>query len=178
MEINHSAGADGACMARLLRHESIMAVEMGKQVPMRCGEVMRRDVIVVTPETTVLAAAQRMRESNLGFLPVCANDGMLVGVLTDRDIVLRVCAAGLDLEGTLVADVMTQGPITCRARGSLEIAERIMRTKRKARLPVVDRRGHLVGVLSLSDVAQYESPRRTGQILFDVSQRKYDPRTS
>jgi CBS domain-containing protein len=154
-----------------------MAFTTPKEVPMRCEEVMRRDVVVLTPETTVLDAAQRMRDANLGFLPVCA-DGALVGVLTDRDIVVRACAAGLDLGRTPVAAVMTKEPVTCRAAGSLVVAERTMRAKRKARLPVVDRRGCLVGVLSLSDVAQYETSSRTGEILFDVSQRKYDPRTS
>jgi CBS domain-containing protein len=149
-----------------------------KEAPMRCEEVMRRDVVVVTPETPVRHAAQRMQEADVGFLPVCGADGALVGVLTDRDIVVRACAAGLDLGTTPVADVMTKGPVTCRAGGSLAVAERTMRAKRKARLPVVDRRGRLVGVLSLSDVAQYEEPRCTGRILFDVTQRKYDPRTA
>jgi CBS domain-containing protein len=145
---------------------------------MRCEEAMRRDVVVVGPKTTVLEAAERMRERNLGFLPVCSNDGALVGVVTDRDIVVRACAAGLDLATTSVTSIMTKGPLTCRPRGSLTVAERTMRTARKQRLPVVDRNGRLVGVLSLSDVVQYETPRRAGRILFDVTQRKYDPRTS
>ena len=100
---------------------------------MRCEEIMRRDVVVVTPETPVRRAAQRMQEADVGFLPVCAADGALVGVVTDRDIVVRACAAGLDLATTPVGDVMTKGPITCRAEGSLLVAERTMRAKRKAR---------------------------------------------
>jgi CBS domain-containing protein len=145
---------------------------------MRCEEIMRRDVIVVTPEATVRFAAERMQQADIGFLPVCESDGKLVGVLTDRDIVVRACALGMDLASTTVAVVMTSELVTCRARGSLIVAERAMRTNRKGRLPVVSTAGRLVGVLSLSDVVQYESTRRAGRILFDVSQRKYDPRTA
>jgi CBS domain-containing protein len=108
---------------------------------------------------------------------VCVAGGLLVGVLTDRDIVVRACSAGLDLDSTPVASIMTKDPATCRADSPLSVAERTMRAKRRARLPVVDSGGHLAGVLSLSDVAQYEKAERTGQIVFDVAQRKYDPRT-
>ena len=145
---------------------------------MRCEEIMRRDLVTLTPDATVLAAADRMREADVGFLPVCDSQGRLVGVLTDRDIVVRACAPGVDLATTTVAHVMTTVVVTCRAKSSLSSAERAMRKNRKPRLPVVDSNGRLAGVLSLSDVVQYETARRTGRILFDVSQRKYDPRTT
>ena len=145
---------------------------------MRCDEVMRRDVVTLPPDASVLAAAERMRDADVGFLPICDSDGVLVGVLTDRDIVVRACAPGLDLATTAVARVMTTVLATCRPRSSLSVAERAMRKSRKARLPVLDPKGHLVGVLSLSDVVQYETARRTGRIVFDLSQRKYDPRSA
>ncbi len=145
---------------------------------MRCEEIMRRDVVTLTPEATVLAAAEKMRETDVGFLPVCSSDGRLVGVVTDRDIVVRACAEGLDLAITTVAHVMSTVLVTVRPKSSLSVAERAMRKKQKARVPVVDPTGCLVGVLSLSDVVQYETPQRAGRILFDLSQRKYDPRTA
>ena len=85
------------------------------------------DAIVVTPETTVLAAAQRMRESNLGFLPVCTEDGALVGVLTDRDVVHRMSALwlGCAARGAL-EEQRALAPVLRERGGALELATRLV----------------------------------------------------
>src|SRR6185436_10269058 len=110
---------------------------------------------------TVREAARRMRDLNIGFLPICDDAGQLTGVLTDRDIALRVVAE--DRPGDVaVADVMTEEVITCRPDDDVRRAEELMRTNQKVRLPCVDETGRIVGVISLTDIAQYDNEQRAG----------------
>lgn len=138
---------------------------------MRCEELMTTEVEIVKPEDSIQEAAQRMRDSNVGFLPVCADDGTAVGVLTDRDIAIRVVADDRPWR-TPVRDVMSSDVVSCRPEDDVKRAEDLMRVNQKSRLPCIDEAGRVVGVISLADVAQYEAPRRTGELLGEISDRE------
>ncbi len=140
---------------------------------MRCDAVMKRSVHTVRGEDTVFQASKVMLAQDIGFLPICDHDETVLGVITDRDIVLRVCATGGDPAKTLVREVMSSQIIACRPGHPLGHAEALMCKHRKSRVMVTDRLGRICGVLSLSDVVQYESPTRTANALYAIASRKY-----
>jgi CBS domain-containing protein len=141
---------------------------------MRCEDVMTAEVEVVGPKDTVELAACKMRDLNVGFLPVCREDGSVIGILTDRDIALRVIAQHQNGE-TRVEDVMTTDVVSCEPRTDLRSAENLMRVNQVNRLVVLDEEGRLAGVLSLSDLAHYEDPRRVGELASDITDREIGP---
>jgi CBS domain-containing protein len=116
-------------------------------------EVMTRDVAVTHPDDTLEEAAEQMRRFNVAPLPVC-DAGRLVGMITDRDIVVRSVARGEDTARDRVGDVMTPGGvICCFADQDVADAARLMREKQVHQLPVLSRDGRLVGIVSLGDLA-------------------------
>jgi len=131
-------------------------------------DVMTRSVEFATPDTPVRDAARRMKEHNIGSLPVCEGR-RVVGVLTDRDIVVRGIAEGLDPEKTPVNEIMSRNPVTVRDTSYLGEAEWIMRERQLRRLPVVDDKGNLVGYLALARVARTEEFEEAGRLLRSVS---------
>jgi len=149
----------------------------GQEDPMRCGDIMRRHVEFVAPDATVGEAAARMREHRVGFLPVRAADGTVVGVITDRDIVLRACARHLVPDRTPVRDVMSSRVLSCSVDDRVSDAVEQMRKSQKFRLVVLDQKGTLVGVISLADLAQCEEPIRVARLVRDVSAREYRVRS-
>lgn len=138
---------------------------------MRCGDIMKRNVACVSTTDTAQHAAQKMRQSNVGFLPVCGEDRRVVGTITDRDLALRLVAEGRD-GGTQIGDIMTAEAVTCVPADDLHRAEQIMSTHRKSRILCVDDQRKLVGVISLSDIAQYEDPGRAGRLVRNVTERE------
>lgn len=107
---------------------------------------------VISSEAPVIQAAQKMRRLDVGSLPVCAGD-RLTGLLTDRDIAIRLVAAGLDPETTPVSEIMTPDVIYCFEDQTLEEAAALMEAHQIRRLPIVNRAKRLVGMLALSDFA-------------------------
>lgn len=140
---------------------------------MLCQEIMHRHVCSVRDTDRVALVARTMRDEDVGFVPVLDSDDVLVGVVTDRDIVVRACVGVDDPREVLVGNVMSRGVVVCRTTDSVEDAERKLRERRVTRLPIVDDAGALVGVLSLSDIAQYESPGRVGRTFQAIAERKY-----
>jgi len=138
---------------------------------LKCKDVMKHDVKMLRPDDTVVRAAQRMRDCNVGFLPVYDEREGLVGTVTDRDLAVRVLAEGRD-PSTPVTAVMTREIVTCREDDDLELAEEIMATQRKSRLLCTDDAERLVGVLSLADIAQHEKAARTGEMLRAITARE------
>ncbi len=140
---------------------------------MQCKDVMLTLVFRCRKTTPVIKVAQMMRDEKLGFLPVLDDRGVAVGVITDRDLVMRVLAQGRP-DTTPVGDVMTPGPLlTCSPDESLRALERRMSREKKGRALVQDSSGALVGVISLSDIAKAEwSTSRTGRLLRDVTHRE------
>jgi len=136
---------------------------------------MKRYVQSIDVSDTVQVAARRMREANVGILPVCEANGRVLGVVTDRDLAVRVCAEDLEASTTKVASVMTSAVLSCKPDDPVGRAEALMRKHRITRVIIIDDAGALAGVLSLSDLAFYEPSARAGRTLRAVSERKYEP---
>lgn len=116
-------------------------------------EIMRDKAEVIHFDHSVEEAAQMMKKGNFGSLPVEQNDKM-VGMITDRDITIRVVAEGLDPKSTKVIDCMTEGISYCYDDEDAEAVSRKMAAVQVRRLPVVNRSKKLVGIVSLSDMAK------------------------
>ncbi len=144
---------------------------------MRCQEIMKQELECVSPRDTIEEAAMRMRDENIGFLPVCDQSRRVQGTVTDRDIAVRVVAAKKP-GSTLVEDVMTREVIACHPRDDLREAERAMAEHHKSRIMCVDDQGVLVGVISLSDLVRHEGARRAASTLIEVSAREAGPYAS
>ena len=138
---------------------------------MRCKEIMKRDVESISPLDTVQRAAQKMRDGKIGFLPVCDRRMRVVGAVTDRDLTIRVLADG-EPASTTVREVMTQECVWCQPEDPLHKAEEIMARNHKSRIMCIDQSGVLVGVISLSDIAQSEEGNRASRTLRKVSERE------
>jgi CBS domain-containing protein len=137
-------------------------------------ELMTPGVETVSPSQPLREAAQRMKAGDFGSMPVVEGD-RLVGVLTDRDIVVRAVAAGLDTSSTRVSEVASREPVVVAADQDLDAALELMAEHRVRRLPVVDD-GRLVGVLSQADVALEAKEKQTGEVLQEISQPSSTPR--
>ena len=132
-------------------------------------EVMTRDVEVINPNDTLRDAAEKMRSLNVGPLPVC--DGQrILGMITDRDIVVRAIAVGKDPNSTQVSDVMSSGIEYCFDDDDTEGVLDRMRDKQIRRMIVVDRNKKLVGIIALGDLAGEVSERKVGEALEGISE--------
>jgi CBS domain-containing protein len=138
---------------------------------MRCIDIMKSHVQTVSVTDTVQTAAQKMALANVGFLPV-SDGATLVGTITDRDITIRAVASGRTPAECSVGEVMTRDIVACQPDDDLTTAEQLMAQTQKARLLVTDERGRLVGVLSLSDIAENEPNRRVARTLREVAARE------
>lgn len=122
---------------------------------MQVRYVMTRGAERVAPGETVQAAARRMKETGVGALVVCDDDERAVGMLTDRDIVVRSTAEAADPARALVRGAMTPQLVTCDAEADLADAARVMAERGVRRLVVMDEDERIVGLLSVDDVALY-----------------------
>jgi CBS domain-containing protein len=120
--------------------------------PQPVGKVMTRAVVFIHPDDSIKDAATKMKDLDVGLLPVCEGD-RVVGLLTDRDITIRGIAAGLNPEGTRIREVMSSGAISCFEDEDVSEAARIMRDKQVRRLVVLNRDNRLAGLVSLGDIA-------------------------
>jgi CBS domain-containing protein len=134
---------------------------------MRARDLMRREPISCTPSDTLALAAQKMRKRDCGFLPVVADGLRLVGVLTDRDICLAAEAHGRALHAIAVEGAMHADVHACRPDARVENILALMVNYRVRRVPVVDDHGHLVGVISLSDLARRADGAKSGPLTAD-----------
>jgi CBS domain-containing protein len=124
----------------------------------------------LSPERTVADAAGLMEQYDVGVIPLADRDGTLMGVVTDRDLVLRVLAKGRDPRETTLGDVATTNVVTTSPDTNVAEARELMSEHRIRRLPVV-KDGRMVGILSLGDVAVADpSKRAVGEVLDEVSE--------
>ena len=131
------------------------------------ADIMTRSIATVRRDETLQAAARRMQEMDVGSLPVL--DGKAVaGVVTDRDIAVRGVAAGMIPQEALVADVMTEELRFCRADDTVEQAMAEMGDLQVRRLPVLDAKNEIVGIVSLGDLATRQSAH-TDETLREIS---------
>jgi len=134
------------------------------------GDVMARDVHMASPTETIREAASKMRDLNIGVLPVCLRDGRVVGVITDRDIAVRAAACASDCSTTLVRYIMTKGAVACFEHVPLEEAVSLMRDEKVRQVVVVDIKDRLVGMLSLGHVARFADEMLAAKTLKWISE--------
>ena len=138
---------------------------------MKVQDILTKDPEVIHPDATICEAARKMRERDIGMLPVCDGD-RLIGSITDRDLTVRAVAQGYDPISTRVRDVMTSGISFCFENDSLEDAAHVMEAKQIRRLPVLNAGKRLVGIISTGDLAVRSHDER---LLEEVMERVCEP---
>lgn len=137
---------------------------------MKINEIMTEDVEVIQPGATIQEAAEKLRAFDVGSLPVC-NGENLVGMITDRDIALRLVALGRDPGRTKVEEIMTAEVLWCFEDQTIEEAGRMMKENQIRRLPVISQDRKLVGILSLGDLAiKTDALEEVGETLQEISE--------
>lgn len=136
---------------------------------MKVKQIMTKGAEIVGPDTMLVEAARKMKDNNIGSLPVAEND-RLVGMVTDRDITVRAVAEGKDPIHTRVRDVYTQGIEYCFEDDDIEKAAKHMESKQIRRLPVVDSNKRLVGVVSLGDFTESRNEELVGEMMDSIAE--------
>ena len=138
---------------------------------MTCAEVMTPSPTACQPQHTTVDAAELMRREDCGLVPVVSENGKLIGVLTDRDIVIKVVAEGRDARSTAVSEVMSTDLVTCLPQETVETVMEQMATRQVRRIPIVERDGSLVGIVAQADIAtRIGRTEETGQIVQAISE--------
>ena len=132
-------------------------------------ELMTQNPSRLSTGSTIVDAARLMREQDTGIAPVTDGD-RLVGVITDRDIAIKVVAEGKDPQSTKVDEIASQTLVTVDPQQDLDEALRLMAQHQVRRLPVVEEDGKLVGILAQADVARHADPERTGKVVEEISE--------
>jgi CBS domain-containing protein len=133
---------------------------------------MKTDVECCPREEEVEAVAERMKNRNVGFLPVCDDDGTVIGTVTDRDLALRVLGEHRSSARTLVQDVMSPELVCCSPDDELDVAEDLMVRYKKSRIVCADEQRRPIGIISLSDIAHVEEGTRLSAILDAIGARE------
>jgi CBS domain-containing protein len=137
---------------------------------MNIGDMMTPNPVTAQMTDPIMDVAATMRDINVGFIPVLNGD-ILAGVVTDRDIVLRCVAEGMDIEDTSIGEIVSSDIQAVSPDTNLDEAASIMEENKIRRLPVVDEDGMLVGVVSLGDIAvRSKNLEQSGEILELVSE--------
>ena len=135
---------------------------------MNIEKAMHKGAKWVSPDTSVSEVAALMKREDIGSVPVGEHD-RLIGMITDRDIVLRVMSNGKDPKSMKARDVMTSGIVYCRTDQSIGDAIHLMEDKKIRRLPVIDTDKRFVGMLSLGDVSHHASREMSGELVHAVA---------
>lgn len=137
-----------------------------------CRYVMTKSVVTAEVHDTVVNAARQMDAANIGSIPVVLNrdEQELVGILSDRDIVIRVVAPNLSPHTTTVSDVMTPVVFTCHPDDSLETVMKKMAAHQVRRIPIVDENTRIIGIIAQADIARYADRQATGTVIEEISE--------
>ena len=127
-------------------------------------DCMTKNVCYCTPDANVADAIKLMCDNHVGCIPVCDNNNCVVGVLTDRDVILRTISCNKDAKTTPVSEVMTCKVCTCKPDTTIEEATKLMSDFQIRRVPVCDQNNKIVGILSLGDLARNEQEVGTKQV--------------
>jgi CBS domain-containing protein len=141
---------------------------------MLCEEAMTKEPKCCVPTDTAAMVAKLMKAEDVGSVPVCENrhSRTLVGIITDRDLAIQVVAEGRSASTTMVKEIMTCEPFTCRPSDNLQKALDVMRQHRVRRIPVVDDDDKLVGIIAQADVAtRSDRPDETASVVGEISRR-------
>jgi CBS domain-containing protein len=138
-----------------------------------CAEVMTKDPISCLRSDTAHAAALLMKEQDIGSIPVVESreSNRLAGIITDRDLAVKVLAEGRDATSTKLEEIMTRHPVTCAPGDDLQKAFKAMTSNQVRRIPVVDERKRLVGIIAQADVAtRTGATAQVAEVVAKVSQ--------
>ena len=124
---------------------------------MKVKDCMCEDVCCVRPETKIQEVAKLMNEHHIGCIPVCDDNNCICGIVTDRDIILRCVACNKDTNQTATSDIMTCNVTTCKQDDEMTNAQTKMEQKQIRRLPVCDSNNQVVGILTLGDLAHFDT---------------------
>jgi len=138
---------------------------------MQVKDIMTANVECVRPGDSLQDAARKMRDLDVGPLPVCGDDDRLAGMITDRDITIRAVAEGRDPKTTPVREAMTEDLVFCFEEQDVEEAARTMQERQVRRLVVLNGQKRLVGIVSLGDLATGSGDEeKSGRVLSDISE--------
>jgi CBS domain-containing protein len=135
---------------------------------MKVKDAMHPGVTWVGPETSITDLARSMRDDDIGAIPIGEND-RLIGMVTDRDIVVKGCAGSRDISTMTARDVMSEPILYCRADQDMDDAIRLMEIHQVRRLPVIDANKRMVGMLSIGDVAAFTNRDLLGEVVERVA---------
>jgi CBS domain-containing protein len=139
----------------------------------KCNEIMTKKPACCLPDDLVTDAAELMKNEHVGSIPIIEDKQTrkLIGIITDRDLTIRIVAEGLDAKSTKLESIMTRNVVTCNAEDDLQKAVDTMSKHQLRRIPVVDGDNKIVGIIAQADVAmQFDHPKRTAAMVKEISQ--------
>jgi len=139
----------------------------------KCREVMTKDPAYCSASDSIVKVAELMKQQDVGSVPVVESAGnrRLVGIVTDRDVVVKVVASGKSVEQATVKDAMTPNPAVCREDDDLDQAVKLMKERQVRRMPIVDAGGQLSGIIAQADVAtRVNKDAKTGELVEAISE--------
>jgi len=139
----------------------------------KCNEVMTKKPVCCLPDDLATDAAELMKKEHVGSIPIIEDEQTrkLVGIVTDRDLTIRIVAEGLDAKSTKVETIMTRNVVTCSAEDDLQKAVDTMSKHQLRRIPVVDEDNKILGIIAQADVAMhFDHPKRTAAMVKEISQ--------
>jgi CBS domain-containing protein len=140
----------------------------------KAQEIMTPNPSCCLPDDSITDAAQLMKSEDVGSIPIIENQQMkkLVGIITDRDIVIKVVAERLNPEATRVRNAMTPNPVTCFPDDDLDDVIDSMEQNQIRRIPVVDHNNQLVGIIAQADIAtRLDQAKKTGEVVEEISKK-------
>ena len=154
------------------KNEELEKRNDGKDTEMKCSELMTKDPSCCLPTDTVFDAAQLMKSEDVGPIPI-VNDKQtkkLAGIVTDRDLALKVVAEGLDPKQTKIEEVMTTGVQTCNPDDDVSNVLKLMEHHHVRRIPIVDEQDCLVGIIAQADIAtRIDEAEKTHEVVEEIS---------
>ena len=139
----------------------------------KCSDVMTKNPVYCLPGDRVAKVAQLMKSTDIGSVPIVEDEQSkrLVGIVTDRDLVLKIIAKGQDSKSTKVESVMTRQVVTCLAGDNLQKALDAMAEHQLRRIPIVDNNHKIIGIIAQADVAtRVNQPEKTAEMVKEISQ--------
>jgi CBS domain-containing protein len=139
----------------------------------KCNEVMTKKPVCCLPDDLASEVAELMKKEHVGSIPIIDDEQTrkLVGIVTDRDLTIRIVAEGLDAKSTKVESIMTRNVVTCKAEDDLQTVVDAMSKHQLRRIPVVDEDNKIVGIIAQADVAMhFDHPKRTAAMVKEISQ--------
>ena len=140
---------------------------------MKCNDVMTQDPECSLPDELVMDVAQLMLDQDIGSIPIIEDEQTkkLIGIVTDRDLALKIVAEGRDPRSTKVSEVMTRQVVTCFVDDDVQKAFDAMAEHQLRRIPVVDKNEHIVGIIAQADIAtRVDEPEKTAEVVKEISQ--------